>query len=87
MGASVWQVVMMLSWEFVALVGVANLIAWPVIYLAMDRWLQHFAYRIDLTAAPFVLGGLLTLGIALSTVSAQAWKAARANPVATLRCE
>ena len=87
MGASVWQVVMMLSWEFVALVGVANLIAWPVIYLAMDHWLQHFAYRIDLTAAPFVLGGLLTLGIALSTVSAQAWKAARANPVATLRCE
>ena len=87
MGASVWQVAVMLSWEFVALVGVANLIAWPVIYLAMDHWLQHFAYRIELTAAPFVLGGLLSLGIALSTVSAQAWKAARANPVVTLRCE
>ena len=87
MGASVWQVVAMLSWEFVTLVGVANLIAWPVIYMAMARWLQHFAYRIELSAAAFVLGGLLAFGIALLTVSTQAWKAARTNPVVTLRCE
>ena len=87
MGASAWNVVVMLSREFVALVGIANLIAWPIIYVAMDHYLQHFAYRIDLSATPFVLGGLLTYGIALLTVSTQAWKAARANPVATLRCE
>ncbi len=87
MGASAWNVVVMLSREFVALIGIANLIAWPIIYVAMDHYLQHFAYRIDLSATPFVLGGLLTYGIALLTVSTQAWKAARANPIVTLRCE
>ena len=67
--------------------GIANLIAYPIIYLAMDRWLQHFAYRIELSATPFALGSLLTLGIALLTISTQAWKAARTNPVETLRYE
>ena len=64
-----------------------HLIAWPIIYLAMDRWLQHFAYRIELSPTPFVLGSLLTFGIALLTVSTQAWKAARTNPAETLRYE
>ncbi|MYC16354.1 MAG: FtsX-like permease family protein [Gemmatimonadetes bacterium] len=87
MGASVWNLVILLCREFVILVGIANLIAYPIIYLAMDRWLQHFAYRIELGATPFVLGSLLTLGIALLTVSTQAWKAARTNPTETLRYE
>ncbi len=87
MGASGWNVAILLSREFVTLVGLANLIAWPIIYVAMDRWLQHFADRIDLSPTPFVLGSLLALAIALLTVSTQAWKAARANPVVTLRCE
>ena len=87
MGASVWNLVILLCKDFVILVGIANLIAYPIIYLAMDRWLQHFAYRIELNATPFVLGSLLTLGIALLTVSTQAWKAARTNPAETLRYE
>ena len=87
MGASVWNLVILLCKDFVILVGIANLIAWPIIYLAMDQWLQHFAYRIELSATPFVLGSLLTFGIALLTVSTQAWKAARTNPAETLRCE
>ncbi len=87
MGASVWNLVILLCKDFVILVGIANLIAWPIIYVAMDQWLQHFAYRIELSATPFVLGSLLTFGIALLTVSTQAWKAARTNPAVTLRCE
>ncbi|MDE2831568.1 MAG: hypothetical protein OXN20_15765, partial [Gemmatimonadota bacterium] len=87
MGASVWNLVILLCKDFVILVGIANLIAYPIIYLAMDRWLQHFAYRIELSATPFVLGSLLTLGIALLTVSTQAWKAARTNPTETLQYE
>ncbi len=87
MGASVWNLVILLCREFVILVGIANLIAYPIIFLAMERWLQHFAYRIELSATPFVLGSLLTFGIALLTVSSQAWKAARTNPVETLRYE
>lgn len=87
MGASIWNLVILLCKDFVILVGIANLIAYPIIYLAMDRWLQHFAYRIELSATSFVLGSLLTLGIALLTVSTQAWKAARTNPVETLRYE
>jgi putative ABC transport system permease protein len=87
MGASVYGIAALLSKEFVMLVGVANLIAWPVAYYAMSKWLQNFAYRTDLRVETFVLGGILTLVIALLTVSAQAAKAARANPVDALRYE
>ena len=75
---------LMLSREFALLVGLANLIAWPIAYYAMNRWLQDFAYRIELDMWTFVLSGLLTLLIALTTVSYQAWKVARTNPVDAL---
>jgi putative ABC transport system permease protein len=71
----------------VKLVLVANLIAWPVAYYIMGRWLQNFAYRIELGGGVFFLGGALALGIALLTVSLHAVKAARANPVDALRYE
>ncbi len=87
LGASVGSIVTLLSKEFVILVGVANLIAWPVAYYTMNRWLQDFAYRIELGPGVFVLGGVLALAIALLTVSAQAVRAARANPVEALRYE
>ncbi len=87
LGASVGSIVALLSKEFVILVGVANLIAWPVAYYAMNRWLQDFAYRIELGPGVFVLGGTVALVIALLTVSYQAVRAARANPVEALRYE
>ncbi len=86
-GASVTQVVTLLSKEFLILVLIANLIAWPIAWYAMSRWLENFAYRIDLGLGTFILAGLLTLVIALATVSYQAVKAATANPVDALRYE
>jgi putative ABC transport system permease protein len=64
---------------------VANIIAWPLAYFAMNRWLQNFAYRINI--GTFILAALLALVIALLTVGYQAIKAARANPVEALRYE
>jgi len=66
---------------------VANVIAWPVAYFAMDKWLEDFAYRIEIGWWVFALAGGLALLIALLTVSTQAIKAALANPVEALRCE
>ncbi len=90
MGATVTQIVMMLSKEFTLLVGAAFLLALPIAYLSMDRWLSAFAYHVELiTVAPLVfLGtGLLVFGIAWLTVSLQSFRAARADPVRTLRYE
>ncbi len=87
LGASVSNLVLMLSKEFALLVGLANLIAWPIAYYAMNKWLQDFAYRVDLEIWAFVLSGFLALLIALTTVSYQAWKVARANPADALRDE
>ena len=71
----------------VILVGVANLVAWPIAYFVMRRWLQDFAYRISPSVWIFLLAGMLTLFIALFTVSFQAVKAALADPIRSLRYE
>jgi putative ABC transport system permease protein len=65
----------------------ANIIAWPVAWYALYKWLENFAYRIDLTAWPFLLAGVSALFIALLTISMQAIRAATANPVESLRYE
>ncbi len=59
----------------------------PIAYMAMNNWLQNFAYRIDISWVTFILAAVLALMIALLTVSFQAIKAAVANPVAALKCE
>jgi putative ABC transport system permease protein len=87
LGATVASVVALLSREFVKLVLLANLVAWPVAYWVMDRWLQDFAYRVEIGWWVFILAGSLALVIALLTVSTQAIKAALANPVEALRYE
>ena len=87
LGASVASLMGLFTREFVWLIVVANVIAWPVAYYAMNAWLQDFAYRIELSVGGFLLGGLLTLLVVLVTVNAQALKAVRANPVDALRDE
>ncbi|MCP4727820.1 MAG: hypothetical protein GY863_22470 [bacterium] len=75
----------MISKDFLKGVAVANLIAWPTAYIFMYKWLQNFAYRIDISLITILLSGMLTLVIAILTVSFQAFKAAKANPVDSLR--
>jgi putative ABC transport system permease protein len=87
LGASVPSIVMLLSKEFTYLVLAANVIAWPLAWYALHRWLESFAYRIELGPGIFVLGGVLVLLIAWLTVSFQAIRAAMANPVEALRYE
>ncbi len=87
LGASVSGIVALLSKEFVKLILLANLIAWPIAYFTMNKWLQDFAYRIDIGWWVFALAGGMALLIALITVSTLAIKAALANPVEALRYE
>src|SRR4029077_11315800 len=87
LGASVSEIVTMISKDFIKLVLIAFVVAFPVGWWMMNKWLQSFAYRIDISWWVFALAGLLTIAIALITVSFQAIKAAIANPVESLRTE
>lgn len=87
LGASVSQVTTMLSKEFVKLVVIACIIAFPLSYWAMNKWLQDFAYRITIVWWVFALAGFAAIIIAIVTISFQAIKAAVANPVKSLRTE
>jgi len=85
LGASVSGLVLLFSKEFALLVLAANIIAWPLAFFSMNRWLHDFAYRIEIDWWIFALAGGLALVIALLTVAYQAIKAAVANPVESLR--
>ncbi|HEY0962475.1 MAG TPA: ABC transporter permease [Pseudomonadales bacterium] len=87
MGGSVWGIVLLLTNDFSKLVLLANVIAWPLAYVAMQRWLEQFVYRIELTPLIFVGSGLIALCIAWVTVGGTAAKAASARPVMALRYE
>ncbi len=87
LGASVSQLLLLVSKDFLILVGIAFLIAVPVTWWAMNSWLQDFAYRIQISAWVFPLAGLAAVLIALLTISFQAIKASIANPVDSLRSE
>ena len=87
MGASVIQIVNLLSKDFLRLVILGIVIASPVAYWAMNKWIQDFAYRDEISWWIFVWAGLISIIIALLTVSYQAIKAAMANPVKSLRTE
>lgn len=86
-GASVAGITAMLSVDFIKLVALALAVAFPLAYIAAQRWLQEFAYRISLSWLVFVLAGVVILSVALITVSIQAIKAAVVNPVKSLRTE
>ncbi|AKD58632.1 macrolide ABC transporter permease [Spirosoma radiotolerans] len=87
LGASVTNVVALLTKDFIKLVLLSIAIASPIAWYAMNQWLQSFAYKIDIEWWVFAVSGLLTLGIALLTVSFQSIKAALMNPVKSLRSE
>jgi len=87
LGASVTGIVGMLSKDFLTLVVIAAVIAFPVAWLAMHRWLNDFAYRVNIGWWVFVIAGVIALLIALLTISFQSIKAAIANPVKSLRTE
>lgn len=87
MGASIGSIVGLLSLEFVKLILIANVIAWPLAFLVMRKWLDNFAYQTNIGIDTFILSGLISLVIALLTVSYQSLKAALANPVEALKYE
>jgi putative ABC transport system permease protein len=87
LGASTPGIVFLLSQEFSKWVLVANVIAWPLAYYFMNRWLQTFAYRTEIGVGIFFFSGLAGLAVALLTVGFQSIKAARANPVDSLHYE
>jgi len=87
LGASVPGIVMLMSREFITGVVLAGIAAWPVSWFVMDRWLQNFAYRIDISAGIFIASGLLLTGLAWAAVFARIVRTARTNPVDSLRYE
>ena len=86
-GASTRDIIFLLAKESLALVLIANIVAAPIAFFAMNRWLQNFAYRVDMEVETFLLPGMMVLAVALITVSSQAFKAALANPVESMRYE
>jgi len=87
LGSTIGQIVAMLSKDFLKLVGISFAVAFPVGYYAMDKWLQSFAYRIEMQWWLFVLAGLITILIAFATIGWKSFKAATMNPIKSLRTE
>jgi putative ABC transport system permease protein len=87
LGASIPSILTLLSQEFVVLIVVANVLAWPVAWYFLDIWLGSFAYHITMDITAYILAGIAAVLIALITVSTQVVRAAAANPANTLRYE
>jgi putative ABC transport system permease protein len=86
-GARISEILYLLNRDFILLVALSYAVAVPVIWYAMHKWLQSFAYRTDVTLWLFLLAGIIAFGIALITVSWISWRAATRNPVEALRYE
>jgi putative ABC transport system permease protein len=87
LGASTLAVTRLLIWQFVKPVLIANALAWPIAWWFMRRWLDGFAYRIELDPTPFLIAGLAALAIAIATTAFHAFQVARSRPVLALRYE
>jgi len=87
LGASLPEILFLLTRGFARWVLLSNVVAWPAAYLLMNRWLENFAYRIRPDLGIFLMAGLTALGIAMLTVSVHTARAAIAPPVKSLRCE
>jgi len=86
-GAKIWEIMVLLNNNFIKSIAISFVIAIPIAYYVMHRWLENFAYKTTLSWWIFALAGFLALGIALLTVSWQSWRAATRNPVEALRYE
>ncbi|EDM38540.1 putative ABC transporter permease [Pedobacter sp. BAL39] len=87
LGASTFELVKMLNGSFLLMVFLANVVAWPLAYLFVSKWLSGFAYRIELSIWPFVAAMLLSMLITLVTVSIRSYRAANVNPIDALKYE
>ena len=87
LGASVGQIMNMLNRDFIKLVLIANIFAWPITFLLAKNWLSNFSYQIDMPLLPFIFATLIALIIALLTVSTQSYLAANSDPVDALKYE
>ncbi|HSB93038.1 MAG TPA: FtsX-like permease family protein, partial [Flavitalea sp.] len=87
LGASVGNILYLFSKEFVLLISIAFVIATPIVWYFMNRWLEHYVYRIDISLWVFFFGGVAAIVIALATISVHAIKSARTNPIKSLRTE
>jgi putative ABC transport system permease protein len=86
-GAKISEVITMLNQDFIKWVTIAFIIACPIAWYAMHKWLQNFAYKTDLSWWVFGVGGIVAVAVAVLTVSWQSYKAATRNPVEALRYE
>ena len=87
LGASVPNIIHLLSSEFVRTIVIANAFAWPMAWWLMSDWLSAFPYRIEISAVPFLLAGTVSITFALLTVGSQAYRAAQTDPIKALRYE
>ncbi|KIO78859.1 ABC transporter permease [Pedobacter lusitanus] len=87
LGASIPELVTMLNTSFIVMIFLANLIAWPVAYVLIQKWLSGYAYRIELSIWPFAVAMFISMSITLITVSFRSYKAARTNPIDALKYE
>jgi len=87
LGANVRDIVRLFSFDFIKLIVIAFVISIPLSYYGIDLWLQGFANRTSISAGPFILAGVLSIGIAMITILFQSVKTGRLNPTDTLRSE
>ena len=87
LGASATKIITLFSKDFITLVLIAIFLASPFVYYFMNEWIQNFPYRTEISLMIFVSAGLLSIILTLLTISYQAYKAARTNPVNSLKCE
>ena len=87
LGASIPEILLLLSKEFTKWVIIGNIIAWPIAYFIITKWLQNFAYKTNIGIWIFLISGIIAFLIALITISTQTIKAASSNPVKSLRYE
>jgi putative ABC transport system permease protein len=87
LGASLSSVILLLIKDFIKWVLVANIIAWPISWFITNKWLQNYAYRINITPGTFIIPGGIAIFVAIATVFLQTYKAANANPVESIKYE